>query len=166
VGPASGPRPDRVRRGRGGGPGGRRRQRRGPGAPGQTTAAARGRGRGGQTTERHLARAGKGRPLAAALTDGRRHDCTRLEAVLDANGTTSGRGAHRPGRKPAFAREAYRRRDVVARCVDRLQRWRGIAPRFEKRAATYRAMAVVAALMIWLGQRSVRQALNVKHEVE
>ena len=62
------------------------------------------------------------------------------------------RRAHRPGRKPAFDREPYRRRNVVERCVGRLKQWRGIATRYDKRAANYRAMVVVAALLIWLGQ--------------
>ena len=62
------------------------------------------------------------------------------------------RWAHKPGRKPAFDREAYRRRNVVERCVNRLKQWRGIATRFEKRAANFRAMVVLAATMIWLGQ--------------
>ncbi len=61
------------------------------------------------------------------------------------------RRAHRPGRKPAFDTQTDRRRNVVERCVNRLKQWRGIATRFEKRAANYRAMVVVASLMIWLG---------------
>jgi transposase len=61
------------------------------------------------------------------------------------------RRARRPGRKPAFDKEAYRRRNVVERCVNRLKQWRGVATRFEKRAANFRAMVVIAALMIWLG---------------
>jgi transposase len=61
------------------------------------------------------------------------------------------RRAAKPGRKPAFDQETYRRRNVVERCVNRLKQWRGIATRFEKRAAHYRAMVVIAALMIWLG---------------
>jgi transposase len=60
------------------------------------------------------------------------------------------RRARRPGRRPAFDKEAYRRRNVVERCVNRLKQWRGIATRFEKRAANFRAMVVIAALMIWL----------------
>jgi transposase len=62
------------------------------------------------------------------------------------------RRARRPGRKPAFDRAAYRRRNVVERCVNRLKQWRGLATRFEKRAANYRAMVVIAATMIWLGR--------------
>ena len=60
------------------------------------------------------------------------------------------RRARRPGRKPGFDKATYRRRNVVERCVSKLKQWRGIATRFEKRAANYRAAVVIAALMIWL----------------
>jgi transposase len=56
----------------------------------------------------------------------------------------------RPGRKPGFDANAYRRRNVVEQCVNRLKQWRGIATRYEKRALNYRAVVVIAALMIWL----------------
>ncbi len=54
------------------------------------------------------------------------------------------------GRRPSFDREAYRRRNVVERCVNRLKQWRGIATRYEKRAVNYQAMVVIASLMMWL----------------
>lgn len=60
------------------------------------------------------------------------------------------RRAGRPGRRPGFDKEAYRRRNVVERCVNRLKQWRGIATRYEKRAVNYRAMVVIASLMMWL----------------
>ena len=60
------------------------------------------------------------------------------------------RRSGRPGRKPGFDANAYRRRNVVERCVNRLKQWRGIATRYEKRAVNYRAMVVIAALMVWL----------------
>ena len=60
------------------------------------------------------------------------------------------RRAGRPGRWPGFDREAYRRRNVVERCVNKLKQWRGIATRYEKRAVNYRAMVVIASLMMWL----------------
>ena len=60
------------------------------------------------------------------------------------------RRAGGPGRRPGFDANAYRRRNVVERCVNRLKQWRGIATRYEKRAVNYRAMVVIAALMIWL----------------
>ncbi len=60
------------------------------------------------------------------------------------------RRAQRPGRPLPFDKERYRRRNVVERCINRLKQWRGLATRFEKRAANYRALVVIAALMIWL----------------
>jgi len=60
------------------------------------------------------------------------------------------RRAGRPGRRPGFDGEAYRRRNVVERCVNRLKQWRGIATRYEKRAVNYRAMVIIASLMMWL----------------
>ncbi len=44
----------------------------------------------------------------------------------------------------------YTRRKLVERCVNRLKQWRGLATRYEKRAANYRALIVVAAIMPWL----------------
>jgi len=38
----------------------------------------------------------------------------------------------------------------VERCMNRLKQWRGIATRYEKRASNYRAIVVIAALLIWL----------------
>ena len=54
-------------------------------------------------------------------------------------------------RRRRFDADAYRRRNVVERCVNRLKQFRGIATRYEKRAANFRAMAVIASLVIWLG---------------
>lgn len=56
----------------------------------------------------------------------------------------------RGGRPPSFDAEAYRGRNVVERCVNRLKQWRAVATRYEKRAANYRAVVVIASLMIWL----------------
>jgi transposase len=58
--------------------------------------------------------------------------------------------AGRPGAPPRFDPDVYRKRNVAERCVNRFKQWRGIATRYEKRAANYRAMVVIAALMIWL----------------
>jgi transposase len=40
---------------------------------------------------------------------------------------------------------------VVERCVAGLKQWRGIAARFVKRAANYRAAVVIVRLVLWLG---------------
>ncbi len=60
------------------------------------------------------------------------------------------RERRRRGRPPGFDREACRKRNVVERCVNRLKQWHGVATRYEKRAVNYRAMVIIASLMIWL----------------
>ena len=78
----------------------------------------------------------------------------RIAPLLPENGRRGGRWrdhrAGRPGAPPGFDFDIYRKRNVVERCVNRFKQWRGIATRYEKRAANYRAMVVIAALMIWL----------------
>jgi transposase len=61
-----------------------------------------------------------------------------------------GHHASRVGRRAAFDRETYARRNVVERCVNRLKQWRSIATRYEERAANYRAIVVIASLIMWL----------------
>ena len=56
----------------------------------------------------------------------------------------------RGGRPPAFDRLAYRRRNAIERCINRLKQFRGLAMRYEKRAVNCRAMVVLAAIVIWL----------------
>ena len=56
----------------------------------------------------------------------------------------------KPGRPPLFDAVAYKRRNVVERCVARLKQFRALATRYEKRAANYRALVVLAALLLWL----------------
>lgn len=54
------------------------------------------------------------------------------------------------GRPPAFDVEIYRRRNVVERCFGRLKQFRGLATRYAKRVAYYRAEVVIATIAIWL----------------
>lgn len=58
--------------------------------------------------------------------------------------------ARRPGRPLAFDKAIYARRNVVERCINRLKQWRGLATRYEKRAVNYRAMLVLASIVLWL----------------
>jgi transposase len=60
------------------------------------------------------------------------------------------RRAHHPGRRPAFDREACRRRNVAERCIGRLKQFRALATRYDKRAVNYRAFVILASLLLWL----------------
>ena len=73
-----------------------------------------------------------------------------IKAVIPERCDQRARRTKKPGRPLAFDREAYWRRNVVERCMNRLKQWRSVATRYEKRAANYRALVVIAALMLWL----------------
>ncbi len=60
------------------------------------------------------------------------------------------RRATRRGRQLTFDKAIYARRNVVERCINRLKQWRGLATRYEKRAVNYRAMVVLASIVLWL----------------
>ncbi|MFI8828203.1 IS5 family transposase, partial [Streptomyces sp. NPDC053431] len=53
------------------------------------------------------------------------------------------------GRPPAFDREAYKQRNTVERCINRLKQWRGLATRYDKTATIYLAGLHIAAIFIW-----------------
>jgi transposase len=54
------------------------------------------------------------------------------------------------GRPPGFDPAVYRRRNVVERCFNRLKQFRGLATRYAKRLAYYRAEVIIAAIALWL----------------
>jgi transposase len=49
---------------------------------------------------------------------------------------------------PTFDRAAYRARNVGKRLINRLKQFRRIATRDEKRAANYRAVVTIAAILL------------------
>ena len=53
------------------------------------------------------------------------------------------------GRPPTFDREAYKQRNTVERCINKLKQWRGLATRYDKTATVYLAGLHVAAVFIW-----------------
>jgi transposase len=57
------------------------------------------------------------------------------------------RGEQRTG---PFDRRLYRQRNNIERLINRLQQFRRIATRDEKRAANYLAMLSVATIILWL----------------
>ena len=60
------------------------------------------------------------------------------------------RRGSRGGRPRAFDKDAYKRRNVVERCFNRLKQWRGIATRSDKTARSYLAGVTFAAALIWI----------------
>jgi transposase len=54
------------------------------------------------------------------------------------------------GHKAKFDKELYRLRNIVERLFNRLKQFRRIATRYEKRAENYKAMLVVASILLWL----------------
>jgi len=73
-----------------------------------------------------------------------------IKATIPERRDQRARRSGRPGRPLGFEAEAYKRRNVVERCMDRLKQWRAVATRYEKRAVNDRATVVIAALMLWL----------------
>lgn len=53
------------------------------------------------------------------------------------------------GRPPRFDRQRYKQRNVVERAINRLKQWRGIATRYDKKAANYQGGVTLAALVLW-----------------
>jgi transposase len=53
-------------------------------------------------------------------------------------------------RQSGFDREAYRRRNLVERLINRLKQFRRIATPYEKRAVNYLAMVTIGMIMLWL----------------
>ncbi|MFI5831502.1 IS5 family transposase [Streptomyces sp. NPDC051578] len=53
------------------------------------------------------------------------------------------------GRPPGFDAEAYKQRNTVERCINRLKQWRGLATRTDKLAIAYQAALHLAAILIW-----------------
>ena len=59
------------------------------------------------------------------------------------------RKSSKGGRPPGFDAETYKDRNVVERSFALVKQWRGIATRYDKLAATYRAGAVLHAALTW-----------------
>lgn len=53
-------------------------------------------------------------------------------------------------RQGPFNKALYRRRNRIERLINRFKQYRRIATRYEKRAVNYRAMWVLAAILMWL----------------
>jgi transposase len=137
---------------------------------------ALGRSRGGFSTKIHLRTNAKGDPLTFDVTGGEAHEVKGYDALMrlhDANpskllgdkGYDSDdirrdlidRGIEpvippRSNRKTPieYDREAYKRRNLIERCVNRLKQFRRIATRYEKTARAFVSMLCIAAARLWI----------------
>ena len=137
-------------------------------------AQAIGTSRGGRTTKLHGLTDGDGRPRVLLLSPGNITDMTMAPALIDAAGTFTrlladkGYDAHHirtlVGARGAEAvipattarcapipydREAYRARNQVERLWCRLKDWRRVATRYDKLAANYLSLAILAATITY-----------------
>ncbi|WP_405632416.1 IS5 family transposase [Streptomyces sp. NBC_01174] len=71
-----------------------------------------------------------------------------IPVPADQRGHRLRRGS-RGGRPPTFDREAYKQRNTIERCINRLKQWRGIATRYEKTATIYLAGLHTAGVFLW-----------------
>jgi transposase len=53
-------------------------------------------------------------------------------------------------RNPRFDTAAYKLRNQVERCINRLKQDRRVATRYEKRGVNYQAMVTIAMILLWL----------------
>ena len=136
--------------------------------------------RGGFGSKVHRMTDGNGLPIACVLTQGNRNECPVFDALLDAAlANTGGALPERPAadraynakairarlaalgveavipprssdRPVAYDRSAYRGRNVVERCVGRLEDMRRIGTRYEKLASSYFAMLTLGMAVLYL----------------
>ena len=117
---------------------------------------------------------GLGRPLRLILTPGQRGDAPLAPALLeglsprrvladkayDSNAIralVTGMGAEavipcNPTRKRPipYDREAYKMRNTVERCFNKLKHYRRIATRYDRRALHFASFLFLAAAMVWM----------------
>jgi transposase len=78
----------------------------------------------------------------------KRHIRTVIPIPADQRGHRLRKGS-RGGRPPAFDRQAYKQRNTVERCINKLKQWRGLATRYDKTATIYLAGLHLAGIFIW-----------------
>jgi transposase len=136
---------------------------------------AMGVSRGGNTTKVHMLCDAHGNPIDFELTGGDVHDVARAETLIDhskAEMLIGDKGydsdsvrdkarekgicpiiptrsnSHRPN--PDFDKYLYRHRHLIENLFARLKHFRGFATRYDKLTRNYKAVVLIACLLIWL----------------
>jgi transposase len=137
---------------------------------------ALGRSRGGFSTKVHIRTNAEGNPLTFDITGGEVHEVKAYDALMELHDIDPGKLLGDKGYDSDFIRddlaergiepvipprsnrstpieydrEAYKRRNLVERCVNRMKQFRRIATRYEKTARAYLSMLSIAAAMLWI----------------
>jgi transposase len=137
---------------------------------------ALGRSRGGFSTKIHLRTNAKGNPLTFDLTGGEVHETQGFDALIELHDAQPAKllgdkgydsdairsDLAKRGIEPVipprsnrttpteYDREASKRRNLIARCVNRLKQFRRIATRYEKTARAFISMLCIAAARLWI----------------
>lgn len=133
-----------------------------------------GKSRGGRTTKIHVVVDALGLPIDLHITEGNCHDITQAERLLsgkesknviadkgyDSNSLRalildSGRTAVLPGRscrreEIVYDEHLYKERHLVENYFGRIKQYRRVATRYEAKVELYRAMVVLASILVWL----------------
>ncbi|MEV0254299.1 hypothetical protein AB0H82_08515 [Streptomyces sp. NPDC050732] len=75
----------------------------------------------------------------------KRHVLAVIPVPADHRGHRQRRGSQ-GGRLPAYDGEAYKQRNTVERCINRLKQWCGMATRYEKTATIHPAGLHIAGI--------------------
>ena len=140
-----------------------------------------GRSQGGFGTKLHLICDGQGTPIAVAVGPGQQHETQQAIPLLEEAtawpeqpAKVAGDKAYSAGwlrewlsergiepviahqkkekaRRGRFDERAYKRRNIVERCVNSLKWFRRVATRYEKLATHYLAMVTIAIIFRLLG---------------
>ena len=126
------------------------------------------------TTKIHLLVDGAGRPLRLLLTPGQCADISSAPALIEgqkAKGVIADKGydsrafrdlirskrmrvvipsTRSRKRKIPYNRSAYRERNLVERCFNKLKHFRRVATRYDRIDRNYLSLLYLAATMIWL----------------
>ncbi len=132
------------------------------------------RSRGGLTTKIHMAADGRGRPLKLILTPGQRgdaplapallqglsprrvladkgYDSNALRALIAEMGAEAVIPSNPTRKRPIpYDFEAYKVRNTIERCFNKLKHFRRIATRFDRRATHFLSFLQIAAAMLWM----------------